>query len=245
MRKMRIAICDRNPEDAQFYEKLCEQLSASYSIPAELKSYDSENRLLFDLESPVFLKKLDVVFLGVLSEKSINVAGEMRKMGYNGLIIAMGTENTKLRYEKLFDYDVFNFIRKGTNQENLARLAHIFKRAAYTIDEANAHKITLSYAGEMRQIRIDDIIYFKKEDRGVIAYYGEGEEFYFISSVAKIENQMKGRGFFRCAISYLISLNAVEEFTAKGVLMSNGDRIPLGRKYYAKLKEVMSEWVLK
>jgi len=228
-------------EELKFYESLCRKLGSNYKTSVELKSYDNASDLLFDLDQPLFRGNLDVIFLCVFSESSLDIASLIREAGFEGLIIVMGTKDVTFKYEKLFDYNIFNFVRRGSEEENIKRLVMIIKKAIATINQMDHERLMLSYAGEIRVIRIDDIVFFQKQGKGLIVHYGDGEQFYFISSLVKLQNNLKGKGFFRSSLSYLVSLHAVKEVSRAEVVMLDGTKIPVGRQYYSKLKDELQQ----
>ena len=241
MKKLRIAICDSNPVNMEFYVALCRNLSLQYHIPVEIKSCPTGNDLLFDLENPIFKKRLDVVFYTLCSTNTVETVFSIREIGYAGLMIFIGAEEIKISPETLFDTGVFNFVRKGNKQKYVKRFEEVFRKAAEAISKMHQEKLALSYAGEIQHIDISDIQYFEKRDRGLTVYYGDNDKFYFISTITKLENQLKGRDFVRSSLSYLISLDAIQTLNSSEAVMKNGARIPVGRQYYSEIKEALNK----
>jgi len=81
------------------------------------------------------------------------------------------------------------------------------------------------------------------QNHTLVVHYGKGETFTFISTLSKVENHLKGREFMRVSRFYVISVNAVKSLIANNVIMSNGALVPVGRKYYALLKEAIDKKV--
>ncbi|MCL2588481.1 MAG: LytTR family transcriptional regulator DNA-binding domain-containing protein [Oscillospiraceae bacterium] len=232
---MRIVIFDENREEAEFYEELCRELGETYDVPVELKLYDSSRKLLFDIEILEFRKKLDVVFFA-FDEKNLEDPHRMREAGYEGLIVFIGGSEMVMPYEELFDTEAYNFVQRSRTPEHLDRFAHIFQNAVKTVAKNRMEKLALSYGGEMRQIDISEIYYFEVEKYSLIVHYGEGKSFTFVSSLTKMENQLKGRGFVRVSRFHLVSVKAVTEMKSDSVVMRDGTTIPIGRRYYGELK---------
>ncbi|MCL2696215.1 MAG: LytTR family transcriptional regulator DNA-binding domain-containing protein, partial [Clostridiales bacterium] len=154
-----------------------------------------------------------------------------------GRIILIGSAQSSIPHETWFDYEVFNFVREGNETEVLNRFAEVFRKAVDAAAKARQEKLVLSYAGDIRQIDIADILYLERQDRGLTVYYGESESFYFISTLAKMENQLQGRNFHRASKAFLICVDAVQQITGTEALLRNGVKIPVGRQYYPALKE--------
>jgi len=243
MKKMCIVIYSHDMAEAQFYETLCRKLSRERHIPIELKSYRSGSELLFDFEEePNFRKRVDVLYI-VLNEADLELSDQIRKLGYANLIVFIGLKEIEMSYEYLFDTRIYNFVQVGDAPANLDRFAQIFQEAGEVIAKRYAERLILSYGGEIRQIDIRQIHYFEVQQHTLVVHYGEGEAFTFISSLSKIENQLKGRGFMRVSRFYVVSVYAVQSLTADSALMLDGASIPLGRKYHALLKEAIDKKV--
>ena len=243
MKKMCLLIYSDDTATAQFYETLCRKLSKERQIPIELKLYDLSSEMLFDFEEePNFCKRVDVIFI-VLNEHNLEVSDQIRKLGYTDLIVFIGVEEIDMPYEYLFDTRIYNFVQLGDAPANLDRFAQIFQEAGEVVAKRHAERLTLSYGGEIRQIDIRQIHYFEVQKHTLVVHYGEGETFTFISSLSKIENHLEGRGFMRVSRFYIVSVCAVQSLTADSVVMSDGASIPIGRKYYALIKEVIDKRV--
>jgi len=240
MKKIRIVICDKNIEDAQFYEKLCREFGDKYSIYIEIKIYTTADSFLFDLENIEFRKRVDVIFF-TLTDSYIESPELLRKTGYNGIAVFVGEPEVIVSCEKLFDARAYNFIQKSSDSKHLERFLRVFQNATNTAEKTRTERLVLSYGGEIRQIHISDIHYFEVSEHFLTVCYGEDEKFTFISSLAKMENHLKGRNFIRVSRFYLISIDAIKQITSKSVLMCNDKEIPVGRKYYTKLKSFMEQ----
>ena len=240
MKNIRIVICNNNYEEAEFYENFCRDLGSKNNVSLGIKVYDSTNSLLFDLDNPEFRERLDVIFF-TFTEENLEAPHAIRDTGYSGLIVLMGGAEMIAPYEQLFDTETYNFVQTDRSRQNLERFSKIFQSAAKVVAKTHAEKLALSYGGEIRQIDIDDIHYFEVQTHTLIVHYGRGETFSFISSLSKMENHLKGREFMRVSRFYLVSLNAVQKVSSNNIVMRDGANIPIGRKYYAKLKDRMNE----
>jgi len=236
---MRIVIYGGEAAEAGFYEEVCRKLGTEHQIPVELKVYLSSDALLFDLQNPEFRKRLDVIFFN-LTEQNIEVPHEMRDVGYHGLIVLVGGAEMILPYEQLFDTEAYNFVQKN----DLKRFISVFLSAAKTVAKNNEEKLSLSYGGEIRQIDIGEIQYFEVQQHTLVVHYGKGESFTFVSSLAKMEQHLKGRKFMRASRFYLISVNAVHKLSFNNALMLSGANVPVGRKFYAEIKKAMDQKVI-
>ncbi|MCL2843384.1 MAG: LytTR family transcriptional regulator DNA-binding domain-containing protein [Oscillospiraceae bacterium] len=240
MKPMRIVIYSPDKEEAAFYEAQCRTLSETFDIPVECKIYTATPGLLFDLGDPAFSRRLDVIYFS-LNKQNVDIPHQIRDAGYTNLIVFIGKEEMVLTYEEMFDIETYNFVQSDRAPEYLRRFAHIFRKAGEVVAKSREEKLVLSYGGEIRQIDINDIHYFEVRNYTLIVHYGDGEQFTFVSSLAKMEQHLKGRNFLRPSRFYLISLRAVQTFTSDRVLMRDGTEIAVSRKYSGMLKRALDE----
>ena len=241
MKKIRMTICAAGERELAGYENLCQRLCNQRDILMEYKTYTSGKALSFDLENPLFCKKLDVIFFVLCEENTKDLVSSFRKSGYKGLIILVGDVYDNLSAEELFDYHIFNAVK--SNKE-IERFSQVFEKAIDASFKAREEKIVVSYGGELRYIDLSEILYFEKKDRGLVVYYNE-ESFFFISTMAKLEQQLKGRNFCRASASHLVSLEAVDKVVRSGrdytVVVRDGAEIPVGRKYAVSFRSVIRQ----
>lgn len=244
MRKIRLAICDKNSQNVQFYVGLCRRLGQHCDVQAEYKAYQTHDNLLFDLGDQLFREKLDMILFMVSDENDKQTLTGIRKSGFSGVIIALG-DIDKLSVDDYFDVNVFNIIRQDNTKSQIERFNKAFLKAVDTIKAFSDEKLVLSYGGEFRYVPINDIYYFEKQDRGIVVHYKEDESFFFIGTMSKLEEQLKAKGFVRTALSFYANAAEIKQLVRIGrdyeAIINNNLRIPVGRKYYFNLKAELSE----
>ena len=237
MRKTRIVICDQNPNAVQFYEMLCRKICQSQRIPAEIKIFQDARSLIFELGDSTFCKELDIVFYSINDANDMDAIDAMRKSGYAGLIVLLSETIENISIERIFDSKVFNFVRKTNEQENIARFTKVLRLAADIAAKAYSEKISFTYGGEMCVVNVVDIIYIERQGRGVEVCYGEGEKFYFLSSITKMEEQLKGKDIVKSSGSFLVNLSAIIKLSRMDALMRDGTKIPVSRSCYREIRD--------
>ena len=73
-------------------------------------------------------------------------------------------------------------------------------------------------------------------------YYGH-RNFEFVSTIGKLENILFNKGFIRISRSYLVAKKYIRSFVYGKVFMMDGEELPVGRKYYKELKNMMKNGV--
>lgn len=239
MKKVRMVLCDDLPNDLAFYESLSRRLAEKYGVEIKIKKYISGDDIMFDIEDSKLLKAIDMMFLNINmpGPNGIAVAEAARKNGYGGLIVFL-TASEK-HYEPAFDVKGFNYITK--NEMAAERFEKVFRLALDEIQDDGKEAIVLSGGGQYRQIRVASIRYFEVVINVITVHYGENETFEFVSTLNKLENQLENRGFYRAQRGYLVNMNYVFKLTYENILMKDGTKIPVGRKYYKGLKEIVAK----
>jgi len=236
LKKTRVVIYDTSQKDLAVYESTCRDVGRHCCFPLEIKTYETEAALLLDLESAAFRKQLDIAVLPL--DNGTVLADAVRKLGYGGLLIFVGTERRDTTYEDLFDVSTYSFVQRGS--KHVPRFCEVFRRAAEKAGRRNTEKLALTYGGEIRQINMTDIMFFQRRDQGMVVHYGESETFYFIASLAKLENQLKGQNFCRISKSCLISLDATSHIAGGQVVMRDGTSLPVNSHFYPIIRDALS-----
>jgi DNA-binding LytR/AlgR family response regulator len=231
--KIRAVVCDDNKADLSMYTKLCYKISKNHGIEIEIKTYESGNDLLFDLEEPKFFNTLDILFLDITMPgiDGVATARHARKVGYTGLIIFITT--SEAHYADAFDVGAFHYITKGAD---VKRFEEIFMKAVDLLRELNKDHILLSGWGELKQIKVRDILYFEVV-KGTMKVFYDDESFEFNGTLDKIEEQLNDRGFQRTHRNYLVSLTHVKSITYTELIMTNDEVLPVGRTHYPELRD--------
>ena len=236
MRKMRIAICDKSPKFIQIYENLCKKVCQSRKIPAEIRSFQTSQSLIFEMGDSVFCEELDIIFYSIDDKKDMDAVDVMRKNRYTGLIVLLNETGENISIERIFDGKVFNFVKKTAEKENIARFAQVLQMAANIATKAHSKKISLTYGGEMRVINLADVICLERQGRGIEISYGQGEKFYFLSTIVKMEEQLKGKDIVKASGSFLIHLGAIAKLTRTEAIMRGSMKIPISRSCYPTIR---------
>lgn len=239
MKKMRIVMCDDNREERLFYEKFTRELGKKYNTPLEIKTYASGEALVKQAGEEAFISTIDLVYLNINLPGSdgIEITKELRRIGYMGLVIFF----TELcdRYEQAFDVRGFNYITK--NQNVLNRFERVFLMAVNQVKANKKEAIVLTGSGRHQQIIISQIKYFEVMKNLITVYYGKTFEFTFVSTLKKLEIQLANRGFHRCHKSFLVNLSHIREVSAEYLVLWDGTKVPVGRRYYPELKDALKE----
>jgi DNA-binding LytR/AlgR family response regulator len=97
--------------------------------------------------------------------------------------------------------------------------------------------MTFACAGEIRNIAVEDILYFEVVQRIVEVHY-LGEVFEFYSTMPRLENLLYGKGFIRSHRGFLVNSEHISYIMGDEIILDNDETVPLNSKYAKNVKEV-------
>lgn len=222
---IRIAICDDEKNIRAYLRTLVRKLDSEseiteYASADEYLSDGAEHDLLF----------LDIELNGrTPGMDGMGLARQIRSMELvRQPIIIFVTGYEKYVYDA-FDVDAFQYLLKPIDEQ---KFAEVFSRAAGRIlSEAEEKKRTLviQCGSESRAIPLDSIYYMESRNHKVVLYLKEGELEYY-AKIGDLEEELQGR-FYRIHRGYLVNLAYVEGYDKAEVMLANGDRLPLSKKF--------------
>jgi len=233
---LRIAICDTNPIELERYASLCQAVCEQKQVQAEFATFPSSGALLFQMMHPAFASAVSILVLEPFNGCE-QVAAQARGYGYDGIILYHSIVTDKRYFYEAFDAGAYNYIEKG----GMARFEAVFERTLKAARDLERQYLALRFAGEYRQIDLRDIHFFETRMNHMVCVCYTGGEFLFRSSMSELEARLE-RGFVRTHRSFLVALGAICQITYNQAMLSNGTPIPVGRSYYATLKDALDKW---
>ena len=242
MSQIKVAICDDNPEERQYFLDMCKKIKEKNDIHIKVGIYETGDALLFDFEDSRILNSVDIVLLDIYmpGNSGIDVAQKIREQNFNGSIIFITRSDEY--WKSAFDVNAFNYIIKGNDVKE--RFSNIFIKAIAEARKRRSKMFVFSSIHETRQVPIDAIKYFEIDKHVVTVHYNQDDNFNFISSLVKVESMLFGHSdFVRIHRSFIISLSHLssDNISEKSVKMFDGKILPVSRKYTTSLREAMSK----
>ena len=229
---MRVAICDDNKNDLARYSGLVREIAGLLHLSVDIAVYENAKHLLFDLDDAKLSPDVLLIDINMPMISGVDAARHLRGKGYKGELVFFTISTDYML--TAFDLHAYNYIVK--NQTPDEKTARIVREVLKLADEKKTEYMLFTGVGEYRNIAISDIKYFEVRGKIVTVYYGN-TSFEFVSTIGKVENMLFTKGFVRVHKSFLVSGNKVKTFNSKDVTMWDGTLIPVGRKYYAQMKE--------
>ena len=218
---IRIAVVDDEVQICEQIERLLQETSKQVKTEFQIEIFYSGEGLISCLKNE---QKFDLIFLDIelyknngidvghfirdeLCDDSTQIAYISGKNGYDRL---------------LFEFRPIHFIEKPATQSKIMNVITKYIRIYGQQGDVFKYKINR----DNFFVDINQIIYFKSDDRKVIIVTQEETE-HFYGSIEKIEQQFKGKGFFVPHRSYFVNYRFVKCFQLRKIIMTNGDEIPI------------------
>jgi len=244
MKPLKVAVCDDDPLDRAFLYNMCKRVKVQEKIQIRLKEYGSGDALLFDFATPSVKNSVDIVLLDISmpGKTGIETAGELRKLGYQGVIIFITKSQNSWR--AAFDVKALNYlIKEEEDIEN--RFMEVFLAAKEEAMRKRGKTLLFSSVGETRQIEERMISHFDVRDHLVRVHYG-GETFEFTSSLSKIEELLVGNDdFIRVNRNTIVSISHIEKVNNNSVIMLTGEEISVSARKMKSVKEAIIQGMFK
>lgn len=223
-----IAIVDDDNVTCQEIERqlhtVCRELMCRISIDV----FQDGEGLIQTIES---FEKFDLIFLDIELAKinGIGVGNHIRNTlrdQYTQIVFISGKQGYM---KQLFDIRPMNFLEKPITS---AQLRHCIQTYLELFPENDVFRCRVGKA--IRQQSYRSVLYFKSDDKEVVVYT-QGDVFRFIGRLSDVA--LTAPDFFwRIHKSFLINQNYIAFHKIDTITMSNGDQVPISRRYQADIR---------
>ncbi len=134
--------------------------------------------------------------------------------------------------EELFYRGVSYFIKKPFAERSIRRCVGYVRKF---FNDQGGKILNLKSKKGMDVVVLSEIDYVMSDKRKVIFSTENGEKSFYYK-LDEIEN-MLGESFLRCHQSYVVNMKKIKKFVEDGLLLNNGDFIPVSRKKYFSSKK--------
>lgn len=226
-----IAVCDDEIlECSQIAGKIKLTLEER-NVPVQIRQFHSGKELLQASE------QFDIVFLDIIMKEldGMKTAELFREKAFDGLLIFISSSR-----EYVFDaYEAepFWYLVKPITYQKLQR---VLKRAVEKTKKQRREFLIVNSERQKKKLFLSDICYF--EIRGRMIYAHQTDEIYhFYKQISLLEQQLQGKGFFRCHKSYLVNLSWVKGYNRQEIILDHGEKIIIAkRRYEAFCQELLN-----
>lgn len=225
---MKIAICDDSKESIAILEDVVEQMKIR---GAETDCFYSGDSLLeFVGKQEEYYYQIYLLDIEMPGTNGMETARQIRAKDNRAVIIFI-TSYDDYVFES-FEVLPFRFIRKPVRKEQIREILH----AAVDYLYSAKRYLFISVDKEKFQVCCDKIRYFEGEKRKIHIHTTE-EELTFYARMAEVEEMVDSSNFVRIHVSFIINLDYVKAFYPDEVLLTDGTRLPISKKYRKSVKD--------
>lgn len=211
---MKIAICDDVSADLRLLQTYCSRYDPG--IPAA--AFSSGEALLAAYDEEFY----DLVFLAAEMERMdvLSLAGRLLSLPRRPLIVFTARS---LHYA-VHGYGIaMRYLPKPVSYDTFCEVM------ALALERLLPKRISIFSGGEQLLVPVKEILYFEVLRHQVCAHLSQGESISARGTLSEIIRQLPHSAFVQPHKSYYINLEYVARLTPQGIVMTNGDLIPIGR----------------
>lgn len=228
--KLRIGICDDEPENLQLLQQYLERYEMCYDIEFDAEYFTNGDQLLkHHLEIPYHVILLDIE----LPEKNgIEIARQLRDLEPDDVFIIFVTSYPEYMLDS-FEVQPFQFLVKPTSYSDVEKL---FQNIQCRYEKSHTTKIIIDTQNEKRFVNMHDLLYIKaiKGKKSYLKYVLTTEEFIGQGTIQNWEAILEDFSFISPYRGYLINVNYIVSYDNTKVQLTDGAKIPISRR---KLKD--------
>ena len=232
---LRMAICDDEDYVCSSLERYIMACCASMLIDCEIDIYTTGEGFIKKLKSD---NSYHLIFLDIELKKcsGIDVSEYIRNTLHNETMQIAYVSGKDGYDRQLFTFRPFHFIDKPFDQHSITVVIEKYLRIYGNKSDIFQYKV----GHDKYWVKIEDIMYFKSNDRKVIIRTMTNED-EFYGAIENVAEQVKGLGFLTPHKSYLINYRYIRSFQHDVIILINGTEIPVSK---SKRKDIAKAQIL-
>lgn len=227
-----IGICDDRKEEREYIEQMCERCFTELGQACEYRHFASGEEVLSYSGRPMHLLFLDVE-MGQTDGIQVLHALECTDWVWRAVLVSYHRDAVF----KSFGLKTLDFGIKPVSYEQINRWLSVMIRE----NRENASLQFVAPEGD-RTLGMEQIYCLEAAGNYTYVYEREGR-FLSNGNLKSWEKKCRSSTLMRVHRSYLVNLLLVEQIAKDMVILNNGRRLPVGRKYKGELKERYRETV--
>lgn len=227
-----IGICDDEKMHRHTITQLCEQYFEEFYQEHRYIEFVSGEEVLAYQGDQIHLLFLDIEMGDASGLDVLDSLRESDKIWR----IAFASSHGEQRLDTI-DMKTLAFLDKPLSYEGVKKCLEI----AIAENTRNI-SATFTLLDGKRDVKLSEIVYIRAE-KHYVSVRAKQCDFMGYDSMRQAEEQLQGTTMIRIHKSYLVNMQYIKKLTAEEVLMSNGTRLPIGRKYKSVVKETFYQFV--
>jgi len=229
---IRIGICDDVKQHRDRLKDLCECYFITHPMEHDYAFFSTGKEVLVYQGESMCLLFLDIE----MGESSgLDVLESLRE---SDMIwrIAFASSHVEHMIDTI-DIKTLAFLNKPLQREGVEKCLDIAIRES----EQNV-SIAFKVLDGNKSVKLGDLIYIQA-DKHYVNVFARPNGFTGYNSLKQLEEQLQGTTMVRIHKSYLVNMQYINRIMLGEVCMSDGTRLPIGRKYNSSVKESFYRFV--
>lgn len=225
-----IGICEDNESDRSLLQDMVSHIMFSVA-ETRIRLFSTSKALLQSIKAGQFDCNLLLLDIHMPQPNGMELAHELRKQQIDVDIIFV-TKSQEHIFEG-YTCKAFAYILKPVTMQRLSEELSRYLEELENTSEC----LNVTVQGETQRIPLTDIYYIESDKRKIILHTKK-QTVEFYEKMETMEQILETKGFLRCHQSYMVQKRYVSSFGRSGIVL-NGVSIPVSRKYYDSLKDLL------
>ena len=225
-----VALCEDEAVERGQITDLCQDILATQGVEAEIVPFSSADELRQEAKKKRAAFDLYLLDIQMEGTTGLELAQWLYDQGVRDRVIFI-TGNPEYALAG-YEAHPLHYLLKPVSRE---RLEAALGRA---LEKHGAQAVLFQRGGQAVPLLVEEIRYLESLNHGVVVHLGDGEQAFSVP-LTEAERLLPAGIFRRCHRSYLVNLTWVERATHAGVLLKDGERLPMSRTFYTEFQNAI------
>ena len=232
---IKVAVCDDDELQREEAVAMLEEFASSRRLDVRVSAFGTTEDFLAD-GNP---KQFDIVFMDIEFEgkpEGIDAVRRTNELAPNCQVVYL---TNYLQYSvDVYRTDHVWFVRKNQLKERLPEVLEKFER----IDEARRQFFVVSTRENgLAKIPCKDILYLERQTR-ISRIVCRTAEYEASDKLSVLMEKLPQSVFAFCHSSFIVNMPSIVELHDFEVVLENGERLPISRRYAKSFRQRYFEW---
>ena len=217
-----IAVCDDEIMECCDIAKRIRVLCEEMGVLCEISRFENGETLV---ESD---GQYDLIFLDILmsGRDGMQTAQLLRDKKVDALLVFISASREYVFSG--YDVEAFSYLVKPVEVE---KLKHVLERAVKKLKQTPKEFLLIKRERQRMKLFLHNVYYFEIRGRVIFVHCREGV-FDFYERIGLLEQELTGKGFFRCHKGFLVNLDHVLSYDRQELTLDNGENILIAKRRY-------------
>lgn len=223
-----IAVCEDDAAVREPLCRMCSEILEHMDISHEVTPFSNAEALERAMTAGA---RFDLLCLDILMDgkTGMEFARQLRERDDKTSILFITNSEEFLR--EGYEVRPIHYLFKPVDREQLARALETDLRLHHRPDS-----VTIRAGASVTVLPLDELLYVESRDHLTVVKLEQGERSFRIR-LSDMEELLPRDRFCRCHNSYLVNMRRISKLDRKGLVLENGEWIPIGRSYYKAAQE--------